>query len=119
MNAKQRNCIADVASRTSEALDQLRLIEARQALFGRPRLVRDGSRSVDYEADHWRERIVWQAVGLWLEDPALMVPTIRAVIELRPEQSRWRLHKLCQLWAQVGGPDRPVLGPTSVASLVA
>ena len=109
MSAKRRDCVADAALRTSEALDQLRRIETRQV--HRPRLVCEGGRSVDSELDYWSERVVWQAVGLWLEDPALMVPTIRAVMELRPEQSRWRLHKLCQLWAQVGGPDWPVMGP--------
>jgi hypothetical protein len=110
MNARQREYVADVAFHTSEALDQLRLVEERQALANRPRLVRERGVSVDPERDHWREQIVWQAVALWLEDPVLMVPTIRAVMVLRPEQSRWRLHKLCQLWAQVGGPDWPVLG---------
>jgi hypothetical protein len=103
MNARQCRHVTDAASRTSEALDQLRSIETRQV--NRPRLVCDNGQSVDCELDYWRGRIVWQAVGLWLEDPALMVPTIRAVMELRPEHSRWRLHKLCQLWAQVGGPD--------------
>jgi hypothetical protein len=113
MNARQNKHVQDAAALTSEALDRLRAIEERQALANQPRLVRELGRSTDHERDHWRQRIVWQATALWCEDPALIVPAIRAVMALKPEQSRWRLHKLCELWAQVGGPDWPVLGPVN------
>ena len=113
MNARQRSYVADAATRTSEALDRLRFIEEQQAPVNKPRLVRDCGAPTDHERDYWRERIVWQAAALWCEDPALMVPAIHAVMELRPEHARWRLHKLCELWAQVGGPDSPTRGPSN------
>jgi hypothetical protein len=111
MNARQRRYVAEAAFRTSEALDGLRSVEERQALINRPRLVRKGDVSVDFERDHWERLILWQGVAVWSEDPSLMVETVRAVMRIRPEHSRWRLHKLCQIWAKVGGPDWPVLGP--------
>ena len=111
MNLRQQRFVADAACLTSAALDRLRLIEERQALDGKPRLVADHGEFADCVRDHRRQRILWQGVALWLEDPALMVPAIRAVMALRPEHSRRRLHKLCESWAQVGGPDWPTLGP--------
>ena len=110
MNLRQQRFVDDAAHLTSAALDRLRLAEERQALDSKPRLVADRGESADCVRDHW-QRIVWQGVALWLEDPALMVPAIREVMRLKPEHSRWRLHKLCELWAQVGGPDWPALGP--------
>jgi hypothetical protein len=113
MNARQHRYVDDIAHLTSVALDRLRLVEERRALNNKPRLVRNQGESADYVRDHWRQRIVWQGVAVWIEDPALMVPTIREVMALRPEHARWRLHKLCELWAQIGGPDWPTLGPSN------
>jgi hypothetical protein len=111
MNAFHRRYVNDTARLTSVALDHLRLVEERQALTNKPRLVREGEQSADYVRDHWRQKIFWQGVAIWSEDPALMVEAIREVMALRPEHSRWRLQKLCELWAQIGGPDWPTLGP--------
>jgi hypothetical protein len=113
MNAEQRKLVTEVVARTSEALDQLRLVEERQGLANRPRLVRVNGASVDHERDEWEMRVFWQGAALWIEDPELMVFAIREVMRARPEHFRWRLHKLCQQWAQIGGPDWPTLGPAN------
>ena len=69
MNLRQQRSVDDAAHLTSAALDRLRLVEEHQALDRKPRLVADHGESADCARDHWRQRIVWQGVALWLEVP--------------------------------------------------